>query len=57
MIVQNWMVCIQCHGPAFMFFDGNPNYPLCRRRYCEEDLIKEINEELNEAAAEAAEEK
>ncbi len=55
--VQSWMVCIQCHTPANMLFDGNSNYPLCSRRQCEKELIDEINEELIEAAAEVAKEK
>lgn len=46
--------CLICWGRPIRYFDSNHNYPLCGRQHCDEEMAKEVNEQLNNAAAEAA---
>lgn len=46
--------CLICGCPATQYFGSNTNYPVCGSLSCDAALVAEINAELNEAAAEAA---
>lgn len=47
-------LCLICWGTATQYFDSHRVYPVCGRQACDEAMAQEVNEQLNEAAAESA---